>query len=120
VKVSRSVGFAELAHLGPQRAVVDDAFLAQEVFFQLAQEMRVVAVATIEPANRRRLSFLRQVPKMRVPSNSRRAPKSSAAPIYLTALTRGVSGSSALGSNGTENSHEASGGGLPLSSRRGF
>jgi hypothetical protein len=35
VRFSRSVGFAELAHLGRQRAVVDDAFLAQEVF-QLA------------------------------------------------------------------------------------
>jgi hypothetical protein len=49
VKFSRSVGFAEFAHLGGQRAVVDDAFLASEVF-QRVQEMSVVAVAGLKPS----------------------------------------------------------------------
>jgi monovalent cation/hydrogen antiporter len=39
VKFSRSVRFAKFAHLGGQRAVIDDALLAQEIF-QRAQKMR--------------------------------------------------------------------------------
>jgi hypothetical protein len=39
VKFSRSVRFAKFAHLGGQRAVIDDALLAQKIF-QRAQKMR--------------------------------------------------------------------------------